>query len=802
MSNHGVLYKNTGSLKVGDVHRYIITYTPNDINKEIGSHLYIRVKNIENLLMNSVLLTAPYMIYCDIRSSEYSHNEPCFITDDQPIFEPNLIPGQSLIHKLTLNKLNDKYVWIVDIISQIIFSTTAKINFELLISNNESDINKSHSNLKNSNFNEKNLMIQHLSTIDIWNKPPKSISIPIHLVILVHGLHSNTTADMFYMMENIEKNSLKTGENIVLRSFNGNVCKTERGIKYLGRRLAEFIVKDSLIGLNNNVEKISFIAHSLGGPVQTFAISYINFNYPDFFEKIKPENFITMASPLLGISNENPAYVKMFLKFGIVGKTGQDLNLDGSQPLLLLLPSEPTRKILKKFKRRTVYANVLNDGIVPLRTSALLYLDWKGLSKVYETINSDPSNSYIEDEDSTKASIIPSSLNSSEEDEKVEDDEQQQQHSTPKENTAPIPIPSTDFVDSIKNKIQSTIDFCLPGIQQSPKTTNKYNFFQTTDLENSDNKKSNQMNEKNENESLISIPKSSAISSIKRVLLPPTPSVKYINDPKSRYNVILHDKIYKPDMIPKKYTKLSKNIILSQLEQKKRHRYLEEKIARRWHQGMSWRKVLVYLQPDAHNNMIVRRRFSNAYGWQVIDHMIESHFSIDCYKGNDSSLWKIKKSEVEGLIDIDDDESNELNKKLGQVMSSEYVKESKRHHIPTNLNNLSDNLSELSTKNGSATSNLTQTSKMKTELNSDSDDDDGTLSDDSENNGEWLNESASGYYDGPTGLLNSVNEGMIAWKDSVLSTSEAAVIAAEKAGEDVNTEMKELNEVGDLNAYI
>lgn len=802
MSNHGVLYKNTGSLKVGDVHRYIITYTPNDINKEIGSHLYIRVKNIENLLMNSVLLTAPYMIYCDIRSSEYSHNEPCFITDDQPIFEPNLIPGQSLIHKLTLNKLNDKYVWIVDIISQIIFSTTAKINFELLISNNESDINKSHSNLKNSNFNEKNLMIQHLSTIDIWNKPPKSISIPIHLVILVHGLHSNTTADMFYMMENIEKNSLKTGENIVLRSFNGNVCKTERGIKYLGRRLAEFIVKDSLIGLNNNVEKISFIAHSLGGPVQTFAISYINFNYPDFFKKIKPENFITMASPLLGISNENPAYVKMFLKFGIVGKTGQDLNLDGSQPLLLLLPSEPTRKILKKFKRRTVYANVLNDGIVPLRTSALLYLDWKGLSKVYETINSDPSNSYIEDEDSTKASIIPSSLNSSEEDEKVEDDEQQQQHSTPKENTAPIPIPSTDFVDSIKNKIQSTIDFCLPGIQQSPKTTNKYNFFQTTDLENSDNKKSNQMNEKNENESLISIPKSSAISSIKRVLLPPTPSVKYINDPKSRYNVILHDKIYKPDMIPKKYTKLSKNIILSQLEQKKRHRYLEEKIARRWHQGMSWRKVLVYLQPDAHNNMIVRRRFSNAYGWQVIDHMIESHFSIDCYKGNDSSLWKIKKSEVEGLIDIDDDESNELNKKLGQVMSSEYVKESKRHHIPTNLNNLSDNLSELSTKNGSATSNLTQTSKMKTELNSDSDDDDGTLSDDSENNGEWLNESASGYYDGPTGLLNSVNEGMIAWKDSVLSTSEAAVIAAEKAGEDVNTEMKELNEVGELNAYI
>ncbi|ODQ48609.1 hypothetical protein PICMEDRAFT_25204, partial [Pichia membranifaciens NRRL Y-2026] len=722
-----VLYKNTGTLKIGDVHRFVVTYTPTDINKEIGTHLYVKVKNIENVLMNSVLLTGPYIMYCDIRSAAYDHNVPCFVSDDQPAYDPNMIPGQSLVQRLTLNRLQAKYVWVVDVVSQIIFSTTASTGFEILLARDEQSLHRNYSCLRNSNYSPSTLNIQHLTTADIWNRPPRSICDPIHLVILVHGLHSNSTADMFYMKDRLEGMADKTGENLVIRAYSGNVCKTERGIKYLGRRLAEYIVKDSLEGLNGMVEKISFISHSLGGPVQTFAISYINFNYPDFFERIKPENFIAMASPMLGISNENPTYVKVFLKFGIVGKTGQDLNLDGAQPMLLLLPSEPTRKILKAFKRRTVYANVLNDGIVPLRTSALLYLDWKGLTKVYETLKNNAKKSSSGSSSSTgyvadKAAEIPVDMNNDTMD------------STDGDRT---------FVDSIKSRIQSTIGFCLPSIQAS-KTTNKYSYFQTTDMEVSDSEATNDNTSTgmdSANEALPSIPKSSALSSIKRVLLPPTPSSKYINDPKSRYDVILHDKIYTPDMIPKRHTTLSKNVILSQLEQKKKHRYLEETIARRWHQGMSWRKVLVYLQPDAHNNMVVRRRFANAYGWQVIDHMVEEHFSKKCCMGEDLSSWKIKKSDC-NLIDLDEEESRDLNVKLGQVMNKEYRKESKRHHI---------NSPDLS---------------VPERVNIDSDSNTSDLDNDSANNGAWLNEEASGYYDGPTGLLNSVNEGVAAWKES------------------------------------
>jgi hypothetical protein len=53
---------------------------------------------------------------------------------------------------------------------------------------------------------------------------------------------------------------------------------------------------------------------------------------------------------------------------------------------------------------------------------------------------------------------------------------------------------------------------------------------------------------------------------------------------------------------------------------------VEEKIARAYHRDLSWRKVLVRLEPDAHNNMMVRRTFANAYGWPVVRHLCDAHF--------------------------------------------------------------------------------------------------------------------------------------------------------------------------------
>ena len=56
-----------------------------------------------------------------------------------------------------------------------------------------------------------------------------------------------------------------------------------------------------------------------------------------------------------------------------------------------------------------------------------------------------------------------------------------------------------------------------------------------------------------------------------------------------------------------------------------------KQIADKYH-TWGWRKVLVNLPPDAHNNIVVRRRFANGYGWGVVDHL------CDLFRSSDNKL--------------------------------------------------------------------------------------------------------------------------------------------------------------------
>ncbi|KFY74496.1 hypothetical protein V499_05479 [Pseudogymnoascus sp. VKM F-103] len=272
---------------------------------------------------------------------------------------------------------------------------------------------------------------------------------------------SSTNGDGTSEQKHADDEDTDDEEDVIVRGFSGNAVRTEKGIKYLGKRLAKYVLamtypdqpfhsvsisagesfkaavthdkskevelgeavhphssirKDTPTGkkLAYKITSISFIAHSLGGLIQTYAVAYIQKHSPDFFDKIQAVNFICLASPFLGLSNENPLYVKFALDFGLVGRTGQDLGLTWraptlarsgwgalvsgigengkkaiehprdprSKPLLRILPTGPAHVALKKFRNRTVYSNVVNDGIVPLRTSCLLFLDWQGLGRV------------------------------------------------------------------------------------------------------------------------------------------------------------------------------------------------------------------------------------------------------------------------------------------------------------------------------------------------------------------------------------------------------------------------------------
>jgi len=143
---------------------------------------------------------------------------------------------------------------------------------------------------------------------------------------------------------------------------------------------------------------------------------------------------------------------------------------------------------------------------------------------------------------------------------------------------------------------------------------------------------------------VLAPPKTTFFESAGDLLSPPIPPMSWITDPSSRSRTIFHDRVYHPEDIPPPPIKRPPRIVRSfssdrsASSQESSHSQpqqpsesggmrVEEKIARAYHRDLSWRKVLVRLEPDAHNNIIVRRMFANAYGWPVVKHLCDTHFA-------------------------------------------------------------------------------------------------------------------------------------------------------------------------------
>lgn len=597
-------------------------------------------------------------------------------------------------------------------------------------------------------------------------------------------------------------------EEVIVRGFSGNATRTERGIKYLGKRLARFILSTTYPdqpflptataasdAVSHTVKsaahkqdaegkpahkhstihkapaeakrrykftKISFIGHSLGGLVQTYAVAYIQKHSPQFFDLIEPINFIALASPFLGLNHENPLYVKFALDFGLVGRTGQDLGLTWraptiarngwgaivsnlgenahkhvygeaqpeSKPLLRILPTGPAHIALKKFRNRTLYSNVVNDGIVPLRTSCLLFLDWQGLGRVDKArreaglVETVVRSGWAE----ITGANVTSPRAGPWQPEGGDGAITPETGVTPQEASHEVPQPSTNA--TLEDDRQSLRSFKTahrrgpsrghsrsPSNEQGSSTNNNspftgfFNLFRSNDSQksaappdpkqsmiyqrsqtlkldgasgaasstslSSSKSKATAGHELSEDSEGVSAPPTTTFfESAGDVLNPKLPTVEYLIDPSKRPRAIFHDRVYHPSDIPppplkrragaaasshkslpptdKGVTRRSSSPYSSptvphQDSALSKRDYddtehtnpdmrpdeeidasqmrVEEKIARAYHRGLSWRKVLVKLEPDAHNNIIVRRMFANAYGWPVIHHLVEAHFS-------------------------------------------------------------------------------------------------------------------------------------------------------------------------------
>jgi hypothetical protein len=971
-----LLLHQSGSVRIGEVVRYQVKYTP-AVDRILPSpaQLHLKIKNTSAIALRAAFVHGPYTLYAAAYPSNYRPNEKFENPrrDGIPEFEPNLKAGGSFQTQLsvpetvresagTAHSRNhegpepESVTWIIEVASQVIFSNSAAVHYEILIGRDEKSLSMGfgpiiggsngtpgqvtdhqqsqgakdgHHNAQQKGVYSRAITLKVDDTASLWNTPAlpewddavgaansstQNADTPVakaqegshdddnrkehrqkrqkkvHLVILTHGLHSNLGADMLYLKESIDaaakqarldaRNRRRTAryerkknmeseltseghdtnldesqaernleddneedeeetdedeEEVIVRGFSGNAVRTERGIKYLGKRLAKYVLamtypdqpflpvtktvtqslatviagespKDRQSGTPSHshssiikepyrrkkqaykITSISFIAHSLGGLIQTYAVAYIQKHSPEFFDLIKPINFIALATPFLGLNHENPLYVKFALDFGLVGRTGQDLGLTwraptiarsgwgaivggigesasrrvegekdpGAKPLLRILPTGPAHQVLKKFRHRTVYSNVVNDGIVPLRTSCLLFLDWQGLGRVEKArrenglvgtmagwgwaeltgANANPGSSRKApwaDGNSSEGELAETGMNTptrqgdgeivpqppatATKDDDTRSlrsftDRPRSAGSVTDENglTSPTSPSSTSSTTNNGGAFSSLLSFFKPSSNtkshnHTPKHTRIYRRSQTINFndDSSANLKPERLKDTRETTTIDDSPMSAPptttfFESAGDLLKPPLPPVNFLLDPSTRPRTIFHDRVYHPEDIPPPPLKqratggllrrssqstLSPTSLTPSSHQSSNlssHDYddtahtnphkdpdqvidgsamkVEEKIARAYHRDLSWRKVLVRLEPDAHNNMIVRRMFSNAYGWPVVKHLVDTHFSdqaVAAMRDEDESNRDRAKASNEGVSETGDE---------------------------------------------------------------------------------------------------------------------------------------------------
>lgn len=832
----------------------------------------MRVKNTSAIPLRAAYLHGPYTLYAACYPSTFDPNAKYdqHNTEGVPQFEPYLKAGGNWdatikmparfgdSHNLAVGHLgseSDRTVtWVIEIVSQVIFSSSAAVHFELLVARDAKSIEyfsaggsgatghgppgklqdhwpvggtRGQPAIATKGVYSKSTSLRVDDTSSLWNSPPlpsctseATDATPeqtdcisedtspevtsstakakprkkkkVHLVVITHGLHSNLGADMLYLKESIDaaaaakrkkahsEDGIKSedsadndddDEEVIVRGFSGNAVRTERGIQYLGKRLAKYVLlmtypdqpyyplktgkaksfprpfsprKDqaqpshgplSSSANHENVTEgddhaykitsISFIGHSLGGLIQTYAIAYIQKHSPEFFERIQPVNFIALASPFLGLSNENPLYVRFALDLGLVGRTGQDLGLSwtppkvrtgwgaivggrgdsgkdqsnadpGSKPLLRILPCGPAHEVLKKFHHRTVYSNVVNDGIVPLRTSCLLFLDWRGLDRVEKARRdngivgtmaewgwAELTGANSKSPRLARPDEIPrlgegqdgpkdGSAAFTDEAQRLQEDEEL---ARPEEASSPSPgqflarrksslhassvgteSGHKDISENNSGPLSTLLAFFRPKEpkQHQPSAKHAKIYKRSQTLASFDPNESpapvvrgNSLYE--EDIGVNTPPKTTFFESAGDLLMPPLPPTDFILDPAARPRTIFHDRIYHPEDIPAPLPVKRRTLTFASLQHKHAKTAppqathlpssstsnvkssesglkVEEKIARAYHRDLTWRKVLVRLEPDAHNNIIVRRMFTNAYGWPVVKHLVDTHF--------------------------------------------------------------------------------------------------------------------------------------------------------------------------------
>ncbi|XP_072962290.1 lipid droplet phospholipase 1-like [Typha angustifolia] len=237
--------------------------------------------------------------------------------------------------------------------------------------------------------------------VDVLSSSDDMASEADHLVVLVHGI-LGSTANWKFTAEQFVRSLL---DKVVVHCSDCNsYMLTLDGIDVMGERLAEEVVE--AINRRPGIQKISFVAHSVGGLVARYAIGRL-YRLPSRKDQevcqsylydensrgsicgLEAMNFVTLATPHLG-SRGNKQVPFLFginaiekvasrVIHLIFRRTGKHLFLtdmdDGKPPLLQRMVVDwgdlYFMSALQIFRRRVAYSNVVHDHIVGWRTSSI-----------------------------------------------------------------------------------------------------------------------------------------------------------------------------------------------------------------------------------------------------------------------------------------------------------------------------------------------------------------------------------------------------------------------------------------------
>lgn len=175
-------------------------------------------------------------------------------------------------------------------------------------------------------------------------------------------------------------------ELVVYKTGSHSGYLTYDGVDINGKRTSDEILEqtNALSQEGNKVTKLSIIGYSLGGLISRYAVGILYSQ--GYFDDIDPVNFITFCTPHVGVLHpmNHSISVRLFNNFApyFLAHSGSQMFLKDmvsktQKPLLVVMADVNSYfyKVLKLFKHKSLYANVVNDKRAAFFTSAITAID-------------------------------------------------------------------------------------------------------------------------------------------------------------------------------------------------------------------------------------------------------------------------------------------------------------------------------------------------------------------------------------------------------------------------------------------